>query len=426
MSKISVKLYLSARPTRTGQHVISIFFTLNHKRYSYSTKESISKDKWGKDSRAKPQFNGSVEFNRRLGNMRDAVIQLLDSGTVTAENIDEKIVQVLGPLFRLKGKEAKTAPAFQVARPETFFEFITARINSAPFEAATIIKYKGTLRKLREFQAEIWKDRPLNWENIDREFQLAFVDFLEINQQLAVNSSGTHIKNIKAFMKEALKQKKHTNRDFEFFKVSSEESQSFALTTSEVETIYKLSFPDKPGVEFAKDLFVIACHTALRYSDLGQVRTEYIDKRNFLTITQQKTKAQIRIPLHRIVRTILEKYGNRLPPLTCNSNYNNHLKTIGKAAGLDEVFTKSITKGRKLIVKQFKKSEKLSSHTARRTAATNLYLSGAMPNLAIMALTGHKTEKDFLRYIKVSQSQHVEKIMQYFESQEDKLEDSTL
>lgn len=45
--------------------------------------------------------------------------------------------------------------------------------------------------------------------------------------------------------------------------------------------------------------------------------------------------------------------------------------------------------------------ECVTSHTARRSFATNLYLDG-FPTIEIMKITGHKTEKSFMKYIKVS------------------------
>jgi integrase len=41
----------------------------------------------------------------------------------------------------------------------------------------------------------------------------------------------------------------------------------------------------------------------------------------------------------------------------------------------------------------------LSTHTARRSFATNLFLSG-FPAISIMKITGHTTEKSFMKYIK--------------------------
>jgi integrase len=64
----------------------------------------------------------------------------------------------------------------------------------------------------------------------------------------------------------------------------------------------------------------------------------------------------------------------------------------------------------KFIIKELSKPEVskedelyslISSHTARRSFATNYYLQG-FPRLDLMKITGHKTEKSFLKYIRVS------------------------
>jgi hypothetical protein len=50
------------------------------------------------------------------------------------------------------------------------------------------------------------------------------------------------------------------------------------------------------------------------------------------------------------------------------------------------------------------KYKKISTHTARRSAATNMYLA-SIPTIDIMKITGHKTETIFLNYIKVSKEE---------------------
>jgi integrase len=63
------------------------------------------------------------------------------------------------------------------------------------------------------------------------------------------------------------------------------------------------------------------------------------------------------------------------------------------------------TKGGKKITEQFKKWELVTTHTARRSFATNMYLM-KVPTLSIMAVTGHKTEKAFMKYIKLANDEH--------------------
>ena len=53
------------------------------------------------------------------------------------------------------------------------------------------------------------------------------------------------------------------------------------------------------------------------------------------------------------------------------------------------------------------------NHTARRSFATNMYLRG-VPAISIMAITGHTTEANFLKYIKVDKEQHARIVAQAF------------
>ena len=52
----------------------------------------------------------------------------------------------------------------------------------------------------------------------------------------------------------------------------------------------------------------------------------------------------------------------------------------------------------------FLKWELLSTHCARRSFATNLFKQG-FPAISIMKITGHKSEKTFMRYIKVTEDE---------------------
>ncbi len=74
-------------------------------------------------------------------------------------------------------------------------------------------------------------------------------------------------------------------------------------------------------------------------------------------------------------------------------------------AGLTELVTRrKYIKGQ--TIKETKELwEVVSSHTARRSFATNAYLSG-IPTLKIMKFTGHKKESTFLKYIKMDEKEN--------------------
>jgi integrase len=67
----------------------------------------------------------------------------------------------------------------------------------------------------------------------------------------------------------------------------------------------------------------------------------------------------------------------------------------------------SYVKGGKNIEENVERWKMISSHTARRSMATNAYERGT-PVLSIMAITSHSTEKAFMAYIKTSKRKQAE------------------
>ena len=70
------------------------------------------------------------------------------------------------------------------------------------------------------------------------------------------------------------------------------------------------------------------------------------------------------------------------------------------------------TKGGRKVVYKRPKYEMIKTHTARRSFCTNAYLT-KMDTLDIMALSGHKTETDFLKYIKVTGKERAKRIAEH-------------
>ena len=70
------------------------------------------------------------------------------------------------------------------------------------------------------------------------------------------------------------------------------------------------------------------------------------------------------------------------------------------------------TKGGERIREVFKKYELITVHTARRSFASNAYLL-QVPTISIMKITGHRTEKSFLKYIKISQKDNANKLINH-------------
>ena len=54
--------------------------------------------------------------------------------------------------------------------------------------------------------------------------------------------------------------------------------------------------------------------------------------------------------------------------------------------------------------------EMVSSHTARRSCITNMYLSGKFTVPQMMSVSGHKTERIFYKYVKLSLDEYADEV----------------
>jgi integrase len=92
-------------------------------------------------------------------------------------------------------------------------------------------------------------------------------------------------------------------------------------------------------------------------------------------------------------------------PTVCEQYFNREIKKICKKNGLIDPIFKTVSNGGQKYTITKEKWEMVSSHTARRTGATNMYKAG-IPTLAIMKVTGHTSESSFLKYIKISKEEN--------------------
>lgn len=158
--------------------------------------------------------------------------------------------------------------------------------------------------------------------------------------------------------------------------------------------------------EYVKDTFLIGCYTALRFCDLITIIPEDVIDDKVIYKWNQKTRSFVAIPLHPIARELLKKYGNRIP-IGKNSMqyYNMEIKNICRKAGITQNVSVEYTQGGETVRKIVPKYLLVASHTARRTAITNLYLKG-VPLLSIMAISGHRNLMSLLLYIRITTEVH--------------------
>ncbi len=218
---------------------------------------------------------------------------------------------------------------------------------------------------------------------------------------------GDNIKRLKTILNEATERGINKNLAFKskYFSRVNEETDTIYLNEIELKEIEDLDLSNNIRLEKVRDLFLVSCRTGLRYSDYSVLKSDQI-KNGFIETIQLKTSGTVIIPIHDTVKRILNKYGGALPKANSNQKMNEYVKEIGEMIpSLHTPFSQTYSKAGNKVTVTNPKFQLISTHTARRSFATNEYLAGT-PSLTIMAITGHRTEKSFLRYIRISPSDH--------------------
>lgn len=144
------------------------------------------------------------------------------------------------------------------------------------------------------------------------------------------------------------------------------------LTPAEFKRIQNAKLPTE-SLEKVRDVFVFQTYTCLSYSDLRDFspeKTVEIKGMKVYTGKRDKTGKQFTIPLLQPALEILRKYNDKLPIIS-NVKYNEYLKVVAQAAGIDKP---------------------VSTHWARHTGATML-LNEGIPMQIVSKICGHSSTR---------------------------------
>lgn len=216
---------------------------------------------------------------------------------------------------------------------------------------------------------------------------------------------------MRLFLKDRIRRKIIPPIDLTEYKVVEEIADATYLSMYEIETIRKLDLSLNPKLDMAKDLLVLGCLTGLRFSDFSNIKPEDI-RNGKLHIKQQKSDHWVVIPLRPTAYDIIiTKFRGQIPRIS-NAAFNNDIKKVCEIADISESIKFSYKKGNRDIEELKPKHKWVTSHTCRRSFCTNEFLAGPPVEL-IMKISGHKSLKDFYRYIKVTPDQAAYQIRRF-------------
>ena len=228
-----------------------------------------------------------------------------------------------------------------------------------------------------------------------------YFHFLGESEGLKNSTVKKQLEFLRRFLRWAFKHKYHTIDDFKYFSpvIRIAQNEPICLTEKELHRLQHFRVPvEKPSLFRVKDIFLFACYTGLRYSDIQNLRYANVTD-GHIAVTPRKTGECIRIPLNNGSRTILKKYmrpdckgADTIFPCPVLQKMNSHLKTLCRLARITSETTLVSYHGENRIQETVSKCDKMSTHAGRRTFIS-LAIANGVPPQVVLKMTGKKTIK---------------------------------
>jgi integrase len=278
-------------------------------------------------------------------------------------------------------------------------EKIPNRINTTTgrkYSKQTLSKYKCLYKVIAEMEKKT--KRSLTFEKIDMDFYYSFIEVLQIKGFQPNTIGSKYITPLKTILSEAESVGIKVNPIFrKRFKAPSEEPFKIYLNSNEISNLENLNLSKNERLERVRDIFLLGYYTGQRWGDYSKYEKAMFED-NTIKLMQNKGAKRVTIPIDEKVLHIMQKYDWELPKIS-QQKFNDYLKEVCKMANIKDLVSRTFNFGGVKEIRNYEKWELVSSHTARRSYATNTYLANNSSILNIMKITGHATEKDFRKYI---------------------------
>ena len=307
----------------------------------------------------------------------------------------------------------------------------SVRNKGDKYNSNTIKAWSSFRKMFEEFYTALSEmGKKPTWTNLSGDTYIEFVSHLEECEYMP-STINKYIITFKALINMAAEDELHTNltplKKFHKIKVKDEEKAArIYLTDAEIEALYRMPLEAGSLSCHVRDVFLCGAYTGQRISDYNNLSAENFRKSetkgyDVVSLTQKKTGSKVVVPvLNSNLLSIVKKYKYNLPrvhDVILNKEIKSILKELSKTVpSLTEKIPTMLTikerdaeqKGNVTFERDSNgnvvkaRYDLVSSHTARRSCVTNLYLSNKYSVAEIMSISGHKTETTFREYIRCS------------------------
>lgn len=375
------------RLLKNGEASIYLRITVNGEVADITTKRSVRPEMWDQRRECSlGKLHRDKELNHYLETIKTRLYQIhrefeIDGKRITAKALRDSFYgkdedsKTLGDVYREHNKKCRALIGIDYSR-------------------STVEKFDTSLSHLIEYiQYQYGKDDILLSE-LNGLFVTDFDFYLKTVRKCQNNSSIKHLKNLKKVVRIALANDWIKKDPFFGIQFKHEETHVEFLTQEELERIMNKEF-ELPRLELVRDIFVFCSFTALAFIDVKNLTPDHLMKDNngalWIRKPRQKTGNMSNIPVLSVTKKLIDKYKEHpecikkgvLLPVLSNQKLNSYLKEIADLCGI---------------------KKKLTTHVARHTAATIVFLANNVSMENVAKILGHSSTKMTQHYAKVLDS----------------------
>ncbi len=374
----SIKIVLK-REKAKGFTKIPLYLriTKNRKSSYKALGHKVTEKQWDANmQRVKSSHPNSARLNSVLANkVAEAEKQLLK---------DEEAVQFNTAKDLIKGMNKKGMDSF-TQFGEEYLQRLLDEQNYSRHK-----KLKGILSKLSDYT----NSSEISFNEINVPFLESYEKWMRNVRNNKTNTIHANMKFIRQLFREAVNSKTINPEQNPFlqYKLKQEKTQREYLTDEEIDRIHALELSGTKKI--CQDMFVFACDTGIRISDLLTIRRKNYDGKH-LTFQMRKTKSTVSIMLSSRAQEILSTYEPNkkpkseylFPPMRGKSadkltiekaimsktaQFNSYLKSIAELAEIEKHVTFHVSRhsfGTRALRKgiRIEQASKLMGHSDLKT-----------------------------------------------------------
>lgn len=368
---------IAKKPNKNG--LLSLYFQnfLNSKKFEISIGIQIAPQKWDEKNQI---INSSEPMDNDLNlilNQKKALLNeiLIEFRLTNSEiNIEE-----------IKKRYYNTGSRKDFL--QYFYKQINTRYEEGKIEESTKNVHVAVYNKCVKYKKE-WLFSEISTEFIES-FRVWHMKYLKLNATVigkklinnGVNTTSSALKIIKTYLN--LAQEERILFEMPKIKLKWLDTARAALTMSEFNVLKDMYNSEylMPNIiqHQALEMFLFACSTGLRISDIKKVEKSHIEN-GFINILAHKTRKDhiiVNIPINKFTQKIVEGKKDKIFPAIAEQTINEKLKFISAFAGIEKVLTMNV---------------------GRHTFAT-LWLQNGGNIKALQDILGHKNIKTTQNYL---------------------------